>query len=82
MRFHYGYLDNGRRLASSAYAADDHDEAGMKRYEDRLAKKYRDDEEFWEVVHELFAGFTTFLILVNIAGAVFTSVIEKDDLIL
>ncbi len=71
----------GISLVSSAYASDDHSYDGWKKHELNLAKKRHDQEELWEEIHEVFVGFTLFLIFVHLSGVVLTSVIDKENLV-
>lgn len=56
--------------ASVAYAnGDDYDD------------DHENGEEFWEEVHEFMAGFTLFLVVVHVAGAVVASVLHRENFI-
>jgi cytochrome b len=37
-------------------------------------------EKLWEEVHEFFANFSVFLVLIHIAGVVFESILHKENL--
>lgn len=55
---------------------DEHEEHG------RYGEHGEGGEEFWEEVHEVFANTTLILALVHILGAVVSSVLHKENLIL
>jgi len=38
-------------------------------------------EEFWEEVHELFANFMLLLIVLHVAGVLYSSHADKDNLV-
>lgn len=37
-------------------------------------------EKLWEEIHEFFANFSVFLILIHIAGVIFESILHKENL--
>lgn len=39
-----------------------------------------ENEKFWEEVHEFFANFSVFLVLIHIAGVIFESILHKENL--
>jgi len=67
---------NKINVISSAHA-DDRDDEDEGDYENET----EDEDEFWEEVHELFANFTVFLVLLHIAGVLLSSYREKVNLI-
>lgn len=66
----------GVSIASAAYANGDDDDEW---YEHRGGAEGA--EEFWEEVHEFFAGFTLFLVILHILGAIVSSVLHGENLI-
>lgn len=71
-------------LSSTAWADEDEDDerehAGRARGE---AREHGEDprEEFWEEVHEFFANLTLLLILVHVAGVVYSSYAHRENLV-
>jgi cytochrome b len=61
---------------NSAYADNDEDEHGG-------SGAHEDDafEEFWEEAHEILANFTLLLIVLHIAGVLYSSYLHKENLI-
>ena len=57
-------------LVATAQASDDEYEGGHERA-----------EEFWEEVHEVSANATLFLVLLHIAGVLFTSLKHRENLV-
>lgn len=55
---------------------DEHEEHG------RYGEHEGEGEELWEEVHEVFANITLLLALVHIAGAVVSSVLHRENLVL
>jgi cytochrome b len=39
------------------------------------------DEDFWEGLHEFFANFTLLLIIFHVAGVIFSSIADKENLV-
>ena len=58
-------------VISQAYADDEHEREGHDKSEHR----------FWKDVHELFANFTLFLVIMHILGAVLASIVHGENLI-
>jgi len=59
-------------IISTARADDDDRESGMREDES--------GEEFWEEVHEVFANVLLLLIALHVAGVVYSSYVEKENL--
>ncbi|MDG6779084.1 cytochrome b/b6 domain-containing protein [Thiomicrorhabdus sp. zzn3] len=66
-------LNRQQSFISNAFADDDeaHD---AERHE-------HDGDEFWEEVHEFFANFTLFLVIVHLAGVLVSSLLHGENLI-
>lgn len=62
-------------MISSAYASNPgerHDSSG---------EENESAEDFWEEIHEFFANFTVFLIVLHITGVILSSRLEKQNLV-
>jgi len=59
-------------LITPAYADDD---------QDKDANVNKEEEEFWEEIHEFFSNFTLLLIFIHIAGVVVASRIHGENLV-
>jgi cytochrome b len=63
-------------LVTQAIADDDSDRRGGRTKQvDEVA------EEFWEETHEIFANLTLFLVGLHVAGVLFSSYVNKENLI-
>lgn len=65
---------NNISLISRAYADSD------EHKEDKYSVN-KDSEDFWEELHEFFANFTVFLVLLHIAGVYFSGHLHKENLV-
>jgi cytochrome b len=61
-------------LISNADANENEDEVGEVHEDGAL-------EEFWEAIHDIFADVTLFLVGLHIAGVLFSSYMDKENLI-
>ncbi len=63
-------------IISTALADEDDDDSDDEReeHEDEAG------EEFWEEVHEFFANFMLLLIVLHVAGVLYSSYVEKENL--
>ena len=59
-------------IISTACADDDDD--------DKEELENEAGEEFWEEVHEFFANFMLLLIVLHVAGVLYSSYVEKENL--
>ncbi|VAW57921.1 hypothetical protein MNBD_GAMMA11-31 [hydrothermal vent metagenome] len=64
------HINTEIQLISTANADDDSDFSGE-----------RDDEEFWEAMHEIAANFTLLLIFIHIAGVFVASKLHRENLL-
>lgn len=62
-------------IISTARADDDDSDDEREEHEDEAG------EEFWEEVHEIFANFMLLLIVLHVAGVVYSSYAENENLV-
>lgn len=67
-------------VLSSAYADEDEHEEDEKHY--TKSDRKREKDEFWEEIHEGMTSFMLFLIIIHICGALISSWLHKENLIL
>jgi cytochrome b len=58
-------------IISPAYADDDEHGKG----------EGKEGDEFWEEIHEFFANFTLFLVILHIAGVIVSSIAHRENLV-
>lgn len=61
-------------IIRNAYADED-ERDGRREHENEEA------EEFWEELHEFFANFTLFLVALHVAGVLYTSYADRENLV-
>lgn len=75
----HGPLASIKTLEMQTPSLISHAQADDDEHEEHEGKK--DDENEWlEEIHEFFANFSVFLVLLHIAGVLFSSVHEKQNL--
>jgi len=74
----YGPLASPNPVAATSLTQEAHDDDDSKTYKHEIDKE---TEEFWEEIHEFMANFTVLLVLLHVAGVIFSSIKENQNLI-
>ena len=69
-------------ILSSAYAHEDEHEADENRTYDSGSRRQEGKDKFWKEIHEGMTGFMLVLIIIHICGALISSWLHKENLIL
>jgi cytochrome b len=67
-------------IVKVAYADNDYDEHGYNEY-DRFEEGEDEAEEFWEEIHETFSNFVLLLVIIHIAGVIFSGRLHNENLV-
>lgn len=68
--------DNGSSLLPAVISTARADEGADAKYD-----RHESAEEFWEDVHEIFANLMLLLIAVHVAGVLYSSHVERENLV-
>ena len=67
-------------IVKNAYADNAYDEHGYNEY-DRFEEGEHDAEDFWEEIHEAFSNFVLLLVIVHVAGVIFSGRLHHENLV-